>query len=964
MTFTHPLALLLLLVAPLAIMVVVLARRNAAPAMAPTMRTSSTARRHALFIVVLALAAVGLAEPVVETASRERVLVVLVDRSGSMVARTAREPSLNAVCIAEVLQALAGSNAADAQRPWSGADQLAVIDASDRARVLRTATPLGNASVEFALRDVLDGAANASASAGTDLVGALELALAQVPANRAGAIIVISDGRDTLSTNSAPRLAATVARARSRGVPIVGRCPAPLRPLDVRLGEPTAPLRVAAGETVAIGIPLSSSEARQVTVHARADMGGASIGATVRVWRGSIALAPHADTDVYGLEATVAYSVTVTLEAPETSGLVRVEIDVSPLDACAQNNTVSSGFFVRDRPRALIVAPADPNDAALRDSLRRLLELALPEWELVWTQPQIVPTGVRDFAAYDLVVNGCAPRRAWSPATFDAFDRAVADATRQLGVAYAMIGGPDSFGPGGYIGTQQDAILPVDCDPNRERPAAVAFALDCSDSMAPPDGTGEKLTRATSAALELLRQLVDQRDAVGVLPFAVSQLDTLAMSTLTAERRIALEAALTRIASRNIGGDLGQRTDIASAIETAVDWLEARREPVRVAFVLSDGNPTEGIVDADDAALQPLVDRIREAGVHVHLLIAAGRDESTEFFARLTARIGADLASTTVVTDTLRLPATALEQFARSKGPLSRVADADGNLFALLDAARAPLSVAPTRGYARTKLKPVGSPSAWAWFKPSDGSVADEPFLATWRVGNGRTLAAMLPLEAGEPWLGAWARGVPPAVTALLVDALRETARADRARAVPWDVAVEPVYGGARVVVRLHDEELGGIDAATRGEWLRDGLALELIHADGVATSTTVRLRGVAPGRLEAVVTDLPAGETALARLSTLDGDTPTVDRFALTAPRAMEWARVDADEATLRALNYATRDANIDGVLPPLVDAGVGRESVRLAPWLFLAIALVVLLDVARGAVARGRSGLATARR
>ncbi|MGQ9462367.1 MAG: hypothetical protein ACUVTP_05535, partial [Candidatus Fervidibacter sp.] len=78
------------------------------------------------------------------------------------------------------------------------------------------------------------------------------------------------------------------------------------------------------------------------------------------------------------------------------------------------------------------------------------------------------------------------------------------------GIGFLMIGGEQSFLPGGYYGTHIAEVLPVDLDVRQRKvyPAAtIVIIMDTSGSMAMVEGGTQKVHLAAHAAIETLKML-------------------------------------------------------------------------------------------------------------------------------------------------------------------------------------------------------------------------------------------------------------------------------------------------------------------------------------------------------------------------------------------------------------------------------------------------------------------------
>ena len=83
---------------------------------------------------------------------------------------------------------------------------------------------------------------------------------------------------------------------------------------------------------------------------------------------------------------------------------------------------------------------------------------------------------------------------------------------RDIGGGLVVIGGPNSYGVGGYFQTPLEAVLPLDTqvkDPRRFPSVAMAIVMDKSGSMSAQESGVLKMRLAAEAAARASR--VDQR---------------------------------------------------------------------------------------------------------------------------------------------------------------------------------------------------------------------------------------------------------------------------------------------------------------------------------------------------------------------------------------------------------------------------------------------------------------------
>lgn len=287
----------------------------------------------------------------------------------------------------------------------------------------------------------------------TNIAAAIRLAQASFPDDTARRILLVTDGNET-----AGDAIQAAAAAAADGIPI------DVYPIlyrydnDVAVERVIIPPNVPVGETVRIRVLLKtrreSTGTLRVYVRTR-DSETLIAERRVRIQR-----------QLPGQQEIIhAEDVLFRVEQP---GFYRFTAEFSPddpsLDRTAQNNALSSFTNVRAKARVLI-AGAEENETAF---LARVL--SEEDFEVTTTSPGNLPSAVTELASYDLVVLNNVPATllAGEDARADyigtrqmeALERAVHDA----GTGLVVIGGPDSYGAGGYDDTPLEEALPVDMD--------------------------------------------------------------------------------------------------------------------------------------------------------------------------------------------------------------------------------------------------------------------------------------------------------------------------------------------------------------------------------------------------------------------------------------------------------------------------------------------------------------------
>ena len=137
--------------------------------------------------------------------------------------------------------------------------------------------------------------------------------------------------------------------------------------------------------------------------------------------------------------------------------------DVDSEDGLSQNNSATAYTYVRGKGRVLLIedrAHAGDFDLMI-DALRDA------NIEVVSQMSDELFGSLAELQAYDAVILAGVPRVSGETAsqitsfTDDQIDMLVSN-TQQLGAGLLMIGGPEAFGAGGWIGTNIEKAMPVD----------------------------------------------------------------------------------------------------------------------------------------------------------------------------------------------------------------------------------------------------------------------------------------------------------------------------------------------------------------------------------------------------------------------------------------------------------------------------------------------------------------------
>lgn len=850
----------------------------------------------ALRLLVLTGVAAALAEPSWRQPGEGVAAIAVVDVSASMPRETAQRAG-------EFLEE-AWSAGADPT-----ADALGLVTAGRGASVLRLPRPVLR---DGDVRDAAARARTAGLEAGaTNLSEAVRLATALRPEGRAGRVVLVSDGMETSGG-----LLAAAERAAAAGVPI-----------DVLPVTRDAGAEVVVDDVVT---PKSAREGQAADVRIVLRSTGPARGRLTLLRNGRpIDLDPDSD----------ALSTLVALGAGErvltvpvrlaTAGPQEFEAFWEPTeegaDAIAGNNRAASVTFVSGEGRVLIFAPDAQQPAMLADALAEAgvrAEVRTPEQGY---------GGSVGLQAFDAVVLFNVPAERFPRRDMEELRTFVHDG----GGGLVMVGGPDSFGAGGWIGTPVADTLPVRMDPPQERQlprGALALVLDCSGSMSMPvAGSGLSQMQVAARGALYAAQSLTRLDYIAVYTF-----DTVTNTIVPLrlyDDPVAVERAIRGI-------PVGGGTNMFPALEFSFREILKADRSTRHIVVLSDGRTT-----GDPDAGLALARQMASAGVTLST-ISIGDGSNDPLMAQLAASAGGTYYPVQGGPGLLALPqifikeARTLQHALIWEGePVSPVVTGAGAIGMRGVGGRLP----PVTGYIVTVPR-QGLSNVTAVI-PNEH---EDPFVAQWQHGLGRAVAV-----TGEPtsrWSASWAGW--------------DGFRAFWEQHIRW--AMRP-SGSANVNVVTADEgertrvTISALDDA--GDTLNFArFRGRVITPDGSAVPLSLRQSG--PGRYEAFF-DSPEEGSYLVALgyetpATNDPETGEpapgaagVVRAAHTRAFAEELRRLGGDRGLLEQVASATGGRVLAG--DPRADELFSRTGltmpVTLRP-IWLAVALVsfalFVLDVA----------------
>ena len=744
----------------------------------------------------------------------------------------------------------------------------------------------------------LDRIASTPARGATDIGAALRLAAALFPDAAQHRIVLLSDGNDTTGLGQVE-----AARAGARGIQVTTRTIGLGAADEVLVERISVPTTSRLGEELEVAVEIRSTVAQPATIRLYAD------GALVATERTTL------DAGV----TRVLFDVT-----PKEAGfhVFRAVVEAAR-DTFPQNDRADASTLVSGPPRVLVV----PGDKTVAADL--VAALSAREGDVVTMLPELVPDDPATLSGYDSVVLVDVPRVRFTTKQLEA----LRSATRDFGKGLVMIGGPRSYGAGGYRDTPLEAALPVEMRVrDREKQPAVALVVVIDESGSMAACHCNTFDRNQAVQLSGVRKVDIGKEAILRAAAALQATDELGVVAFN-ERASWVVKRSPLGSITDLQGSLGAitadgQTNIYAGLEEGVKALEEAQATRRHLILLTDGWSSSGQYDA-------ILARMKAAGITLSTVGAGGG--ANPFLEQLAARGGGrfyDAVNPSSIPD-IFLKET--EQVAGRQIVEERffpAVSASSPIIRGLDAGFPSLT-----GYNGTTSKPAATTVLV--------SGRSDPVLAQWQYGLGRAVAWTS--DATGRWARSW---------------------------VGWDGFTR--FFGQLVAWTLPGEEAAGHRGPLRGRTGRDDpagrergprrLAARLLRherRDGRPGPGPAPVRPGAgrPGRLRGPDRGATPGAYALRVTQTLAGAGAVGRTLGLVAPTPAEYRLLGTNEPLLAALRDATGGRSIAAASDVwLHDLGTTAGETPLWPWLLVLALLLWPLDVFLRRVQVTRRDLASA--
>jgi len=541
-------------------------------------------------------------------------------------------------------------------------------------------------------------------------------------------------------------------------------------------------------------------------------------------------------------------------------------------DTIPQNNTASAFTVVSGKGKVLLVTTSREDD--------ELFEQALKEEriDVEVVDADKIPTDLAEYQPYSAVVLSNVP----ADLVPRPLQESLASYVRDMGGGLLMLGGSQSFGAGGWIGSPVEKVMPLDFEVKSKRQVprgALAMVMHSSEM---PQGNAWGI-RIAQAAVDALTRL----DYVGVNAYdpGIGHPVWVVPMKLAQDKQ-GIKAALDKMV-------MGDMPDFDASLQIALAALTRTDAAQRHIIVISDGDPappSAGLVT--QLKHQKITVSTVGIGMGIHMLPDALRNLASDTGGRFYAPTDPNalpqifIKEARTVTRALIYEKPAIPVLLQSTTGLAKGLTERG--------------IPPLQGVVLTTPKPlIDMPLS---VKTDSGT---DPLLADWQVGLGRSVAFTSGMwrRWGAGWLD-WEK-FRPLWGQTVRWAMRKSGETD------LDVQASIEEGRGRLVIDAVDKTAGYLNFLEfQGRVINPELA-----------SKPLEIVQTGPGHYEAKFEAGMPGSYIMG--------------FAYRKGGAGEWQTVQTGIASSYSPEYGQLQGN-PGFLQQLADAGKGKvlpiEPARLA--------------------------------
>ncbi|MBN1234066.1 MAG: VWA domain-containing protein [Candidatus Coatesbacteria bacterium] len=421
---------------------------------------------------------------------------------------------------------------------------------------------------------------------GTNIFKGLELALAALPQDKAGKVVLISDGQET----------------EGKALEIIGRFNLQKVPIDV------IPLSSYISDEVAITsirAPWKISEDQPFNIDIVVSSPREMKAVPLSIFQGEKLITKEI-VDLKEGKNRFRFSY-----REQIAGIHNFRAIVQPKDDnLLENNQAIAPVQVKAKPRILFLDETGGNEylTEILQSMGRYYVTVLPG--------SSCPLNLVDLENYDLIILNNVD----APTLGEERMKSLKTYVEELGGGLLMIGGSKSYGVGGYFKTPIEEVLPVRMDVEKRGiypSSALILVIDKSGSMGMGEGGVPKIELAKEAAI-LTAELLGPNDYLGVVAF-----DGEAKWVIRPIKVSNKDKIIEEIASLREGGG----TNMYPALDEAYKELSNIKAFKKHMITLTDGQTQGG-------DFQNLASTITNAKITLST-VGIGKDADVDFLQEL-----------------------------------------------------------------------------------------------------------------------------------------------------------------------------------------------------------------------------------------------------------------------------------------------------------------------------------------
>lgn len=721
----------------------------------------------------------------------------------------------------------------------------------------------------------------------SNLSEAIERALALIPVDSPGKILVISDGR---WTGKDPSLAA--AKAAMRSVAIDYRSLQRTNSNDLAIAQIDAPITVTPGEAFMLTAWVKAPARQEISFELR--RGG---GPTPQLLAaGKISVKAGLNRLTFRDRAG----------EPGAQGYI-LKISGAGADPVLENNSAKILIGVQG-PRPMLVLTSSQNSGLARlltagGMKIKTLEAGQSEWTL------------DELAQYSSLLIENVPAGKIGPRGMET----IASWLTETGAGMMMTGGKNAYGPGGYFKSPLEPVMPVSMElrqEHRKLALALVVVMDRSGSMAAPvGGNRTKMDLANLAAVQVLDLLLPNDElgviAVDSISHIIADLNTVDVNARFRNRILQIEA--------NGGGIF-----IYEALTAASEMMLKAQAGAKHILLFADAADSE-----EEGKYRELLDRCLEAGITVSVIgLGKPSDQDAELLRDIARRGKGEIYFTESAADLPRLFAqdtivVARSAFLEEPTPVKLM----GSLVTLTG--RQFNDPPKIGGYNLTYLRAKANLAALT----TDEYQA--PVIAAWQAGSGRVLCYTG--EADGAYTGSLAGWKEAG------DFFTSLARwtAGEGKDLPGNMLVTQEVRNGVSIIQLHlDPEKDEAETGTP-------LVKTLRGVAGAKPSAETRAMQWSSADTLEVAIPLRGSETALSSVEVPGAGRVTLAPVAL--PYSPEYKPAGSEEGVSALTHLAQATGGKERLDLPGIWKDLPRKLrlIELAPWLLILAALLFLVEI-----------------